>query len=96
MAIYRDPSWARAATHRFKRSWLGAARCFASAGKSHGRINSPRSAAIADFAVYAYTHLAGDLSLELGVNIARWCRRIEALPGYVAGPGPYDSLAMVR
>jgi glutathione S-transferase len=50
---------------------------------------------IADLAVYAYTHLAGDVGLALGANVERWVRRIEALPGYIAGPGPYDPLAMV-
>jgi glutathione S-transferase len=48
---------------------------------------------IADLAVYAYSHLAGDLDLELGPSFRRWCERIETLPGYVAGPGPYDPLS---
>lgn len=52
-------------------------------------------ASIADLAVYAYTHLAGDAGLALGAHLAAWCRRSEALPGYIAGPGPYDRLAYV-
>jgi glutathione S-transferase len=52
-------------------------------------------ASIADLAVYAYTHLAGDIGLELGPRVAAWCKRIEALPGYIAGPEPYDRLAHV-
>jgi len=50
---------------------------------------------IADVAVYAYTHLAGDVGLALPPNVEAWCRRIEALPGYVAGPAPYDPRAYV-
>jgi glutathione S-transferase len=49
---------------------------------------------VADIAVYGYAHLAGDLELAFGANVERWCRRIEALPGYIAGPSPYDPLAM--
>ena len=50
---------------------------------------------IADVALYAYSHLAGDLQLAMGAALTRWCRRIEALPGYVSGPGPYDAAAML-
>lgn len=50
---------------------------------------------IADIAVYAYTHLAGDLGISLPPHVEAWCRRIEALSGYVAGPAPYDSHAHV-
>jgi glutathione S-transferase len=50
---------------------------------------------VADLAVYAYSHLAGDLDLQLGPAMSRWCARIEALPGFIAGPGPYDRLAQV-
>jgi len=52
-------------------------------------------ASIADLALYAYTHLAGDAGLELGPRLAAWCKLIEALPGYIGGPGPYDRLAYV-
>lgn len=48
---------------------------------------------IADVAVYAYTHLTADIGLALPPHVEAWCRRIEALPGYVAGPGPYDPRA---
>ena len=51
------------------------------------------SLTIADLSVYAYAHLAGDLDLATGPNFRRWCERIEALPGYVAGPAPYDPLS---
>jgi len=51
---------------------------------------------IADLALYAYTHVAGDAGLTLGANVTAWCRRIEGLPGYIAGPGPYDALARLR
>jgi glutathione S-transferase len=50
---------------------------------------------IADVALYAYTHLAGDLDLAMGPSLTRWCRRLEALPGHVAGPGPYDAAALL-
>jgi glutathione S-transferase len=50
---------------------------------------------IADVAVYAYTHLVGDIGLALPPHVEAWCRRIEALPGYIAGPGPYDPRAHV-
>ncbi len=50
---------------------------------------------IADSAIYAYAHLAGDVELALGPHVERWGRRLEALPGYVAGPAPYDPLAMM-
>ena len=50
---------------------------------------------IADLALYAYTHVAGDAGLELGRRLTAWCKRIEEQPGYIAGPGPYDRLAYV-
>jgi glutathione S-transferase len=50
---------------------------------------------IADIAVYAYAHLAGDIGIDLAdtPNLAAWCRRIEDQPGYFAGPGPYSPKA---
>jgi glutathione S-transferase len=50
---------------------------------------------IADIAVYAYSHLAADVGLALGPNVARWCQAIEAQPGWFAGPGAYTPAAMV-
>jgi glutathione S-transferase len=50
---------------------------------------------IADLAVYGYVHLAPDAGLALGAHVAAWCRRIEALPGYLAGPASYDRHAHV-
>jgi glutathione S-transferase len=53
---------------------------------------------VADLAVYAYTHLAPDVGIDLAAYpaVARWCSLIEALPRYVAGPAPYSSDAIVR
>jgi glutathione S-transferase len=51
---------------------------------------------VADLAVYAFVHLAEDAGLEQPAEVAAWCGRIEALPGYAAGPGPYDELAFVK
>src|SRR5262249_17334283 len=39
-------------------------------------------ATVADIAVYAYTHLAPEIDLALPPNVAAWCARIAALPGY--------------
>ncbi len=50
---------------------------------------------IADLAVYAYSHVAPDAGVALGPHLTAWCRRIEALPGYVPGPRPYDRHAHV-
>jgi glutathione S-transferase len=52
---------------------------------------------IADIAVYAYAHLAGDVGIDLAdtPHVAAWCRRIEAQPGYFAGPGAYSAAAIV-
>ncbi|HUQ03152.1 MAG TPA: glutathione S-transferase family protein [Kofleriaceae bacterium] len=52
---------------------------------------------IADIAVYAYAHLAGDVGVDLEdtPGVAAWCRRIEAQPGYFGGPAPYSPAAMV-
>ena len=50
---------------------------------------------IADIALYAYTHLAGDVGLRLPPAVAAWCARIEAQPGFLPGPGPYSADAML-
>jgi glutathione S-transferase len=39
---------------------------------------------IADIALYAYTHTAGDVGFAIGPAVAAWCDRIRAQPGYVA------------
>jgi len=54
-----------------------------------------REPSIADIAVYAYTHLAPEIDLQLPPNVAAWCARIEALPGYVRGAIKYDPKAML-
>lgn len=51
---------------------------------------------VADLGLYAYVHLAPDAGLTLPPQVAAWCRRIEALPGYVPGPAPYDERALVK
>ncbi len=50
---------------------------------------------IADIALYAYTHVAheGGFPLDGYPAIRAWCRRIEALPGYVAIDGFEDLVA---
>ncbi|MBZ0235573.1 MAG: glutathione S-transferase family protein [Deltaproteobacteria bacterium] len=52
---------------------------------------------LADIAVYAYAHLAGDVGIDLAdtPNVAAWCRRVEDQPGHVAGPEPYSAPAHV-
>ncbi len=44
---------------------------------------------VSDLAIYAFVHLAGDAGLELPAHVARWCRRIEALPGYISVVAPH-------
>ena len=46
------------------------------------------SYSIADLALYAYTHVAGDggFDLERFPAVRAWLRRVEAQPGYVAMP----------
>jgi glutathione S-transferase len=51
---------------------------------------------VADLAIYAFVHLAPDAGLPLPAEVAAWCRRIEALPGYVEGPAAYDAHAIVK
>jgi glutathione S-transferase len=52
---------------------------------------------IADIAVYAYAHLAGDVGIDLAdtPHVAAWCRRIETQPGFFLGPTPYSDAAHV-
>ena len=51
---------------------------------------------VSDLAVYAFVHLAPDAGLALPPAVAAWCQRLEALPGYVPGPGAYDEHAFVK
>jgi glutathione S-transferase len=44
---------------------------------------------LADVSVYAYTHVAPDAGLRLPPNVARWCRDVEAQPGFVDDFVPY-------
>ncbi len=50
---------------------------------------------IADIALYAYTHVAGEggFSLDPYPAIQSWCRRLEGLPGYVEIDAFEDSVA---
>lgn len=49
---------------------------------------------IADVGLYAYTHVAPEGGFELGAYpaIMAWCRRVEALPGYV-GMAAFEPVA---
>jgi glutathione S-transferase len=44
---------------------------------------------IGDIAVYPYTALSGEAGITMSdyPNVQKWIRRVEALPGYVAGQG---------
>ncbi len=44
---------------------------------------------LADVGLFAYTHVAPDAGLELPPNLRRWCREIEAQPGFVDDFVPY-------
>ena len=46
---------------------------------------------IADLSLFAYTHVAGDVGLELSgwPGVEAWVRRVEALPGFVNDFAPY-------
>jgi glutathione S-transferase len=52
---------------------------------------------IADIAMYAYGHLADDAGIPLAEYPAvhAWCRRVEAQPRYIAGPGAYTADALL-
>jgi glutathione S-transferase len=52
---------------------------------------------IADVALYAYTHVAPDAGIDLDPwpNVKKWIARVEAQPGYIAGPEPYSAAAQV-
>jgi len=52
---------------------------------------------IADIALYAYTHLAGDVGIDLASYpaVSRWCASIEAQDRFFTGPGPYTAAALV-
>lgn len=51
---------------------------------------------VADLALHAFVHVAGDAGMTLPEQVGRWCARIAALPGYVEGPAPYDEHAFVK
>jgi glutathione S-transferase len=61
---------------------------------AHRRFLLGDRVSLADIALYAFTHVAPDVGLALGPHVTAWCQRIEALPRYVAGPGPYDPHAL--
>jgi len=50
---------------------------------------------IADIALYAYTHIAGDTGVDLAPhrNLAAWFARVEAQPRFEPGPAPYGANA---
>lgn len=48
---------------------------------------------IADIGLHAYTHLAPEAEFTLPPAVAAWCARVEAQPGYIAGPDPYPDAA---
>jgi len=52
---------------------------------------------IADVALYAYTHVAGDTGIDLASyrNLAAWFARVEEQPGFEPGPAPYSAAAHV-
>jgi len=52
---------------------------------------------IADIALYAYTHIAGDTGVDLAShrNLAAWFARVEAQPRFEPGPAPYGANAHV-
>ena len=52
------------------------------------RFSSAASYSIADFALYAYTHVAGDggFDLERFPAVRAWLHRVQAQPGYAAMP----------
>ena len=49
------------------------------------------SYSVADIALYAYTHVAPDLGLDLGrfPGVTAWLRRVEGQPGYMNDLEPY-------
>ncbi len=44
---------------------------------------------VADIGLYAYTHVAPELGLELGPAVRAWLERVEAQPGYMNDLEPY-------
>ena len=50
---------------------------------------------VADVAVYAYAHVAPEIGLALPAHVAAWCKRIEALPGFVPAKLVYDPKGML-
>jgi glutathione S-transferase len=50
---------------------------------------------IADIAVYAYTHVAGEAGYDLGAYpaVKRWLERVEAQPGFMNDLAPYPANA---
>lgn len=47
------------------------------------------SYSVADVCLYAYTHVAPELGLELGTAVQSWLRRVEATPGFMNDLQPY-------
>ena len=50
---------------------------------------------VADIGLYAYTHLAGDMGIELAdyPGVEAWLRRVEAQPGFMNDLEPYPEHA---
>ena len=51
---------------------------------------------VADMALYAYTHVAGDIGLELLPATRAWIARVEAQPGFVNDLAPYPDTVASR
>jgi glutathione S-transferase len=67
-------------------------------GLSDGRDFAAGDYSIADIALYAYVHCAGDAGADLGChqNIVAWVDRVEAQPGFVNDLEPLPAHALDR
>jgi glutathione S-transferase len=48
---------------------------------------------VADLSLYAYTHIAPDVGIELGPATSAWLARVESQPGYLNDLAPYPPSA---
>ena len=48
---------------------------------------------VADICLYAYTHVAPELGLDLGPAVQAWLRRVEQTPGFINDLQPYPGHA---
>jgi glutathione S-transferase len=51
---------------------------------------------IADIAIYAYTHCAGEAGFDLAPlgALREWFARVESQPRFIPGPEPYSAAAL--